>query len=152
MGGTRTHNLCNSRPVSYQPDHRNCPVARGKILLTIVLHLQALSHTVAIMILEPLQHMGRAIGEFHRELLKDLPYAAWIPAILFPYLSFVLVIVILCYCPSRGRRREDPRLHLVDRIQMLEGRLEDEKAINQRLQRVQALEVGYITFHLLEVS
>ena len=28
-GGIRTHNLCNSRAVSYQLDHRDCPVARG---------------------------------------------------------------------------------------------------------------------------
>ena len=28
-GGIRTHNLCNSRAVSYQLDYRDCPVARG---------------------------------------------------------------------------------------------------------------------------
>ncbi|XP_033637065.1 chloride channel CLIC-like protein 1 isoform X2 [Asterias rubens] len=130
------------KQMTFQDDP--CHIYHEKYLVDPVYEvspMRALSHTVAIMILEPLQHMGRAIGEFHRELLKDLPYAAWIPAILFPYLSVVLVIVILYYCPSRGRRREDPRLHLVDRIQMLEGRLEDEKAINQRLQRVQALEM-----------
>ena len=27
--GIRTHDLCNSRAVSYQLDHRDCPVARG---------------------------------------------------------------------------------------------------------------------------
>ena len=27
-GGIRTHDLCNSRAVSYQLDHRDCPVAR----------------------------------------------------------------------------------------------------------------------------
>ena len=28
-GGIRTHDPCNSRAVSYQLDHRDCPVARG---------------------------------------------------------------------------------------------------------------------------
>ena len=28
-GGIQTHNLCNSRAVSYQLDHRDCQVARG---------------------------------------------------------------------------------------------------------------------------
>ena len=30
-GGIRTHDLCNSRAVSYQLDHRDCPVARGSL-------------------------------------------------------------------------------------------------------------------------
>ena len=29
LGGIRTHDLCNSRAVSYQLDYRDCPVARG---------------------------------------------------------------------------------------------------------------------------
>ena len=65
---------------------------------------QAISHTFATLFLDPLKHLGKAVAEFNRELFANLPFQAWIPALLSVYGGLAVAVYIFMKCTwSYGR-------------------------------------------------
>ncbi|XP_038069018.1 chloride channel CLIC-like protein 1 [Patiria miniata] len=134
------------KQLTFQEDA--CDVYHENILVDPIYEVpptRAISHTVSVMFMEPLKPLGKHIADFNRELFRDLPYFAWIPAFLTVPVIVVTICIAMYYCPCLGRRRKDVAAQ--ERVRQLEDQLRERDAIDRRRERLQELEyprkVGY---------
>ncbi|XP_022089166.1 chloride channel CLIC-like protein 1 [Acanthaster planci] len=117
-----------------------CDVYHENVLVDPIYEVpptRAIVHTLSTMFMEPLKTLGKQVSSFHRELLQDLPYAAWLPALLTVYLSLAVVCVLMCYCPQLAHRRDRGAW---ERVRELEAQLRERDAVNHRQGRLEEFE------------